>query len=120
MAKLSKNVDGSLAYNKNLRAEIETDVNESPRARVHSVEWRKIQNGDPVEINPSVGHGYRIMTVAEWAARWKVSVGGEAVGAVLAWISSGKKLQCGYSATTTSQSASIATAPTPKSTTSPR
>ena len=72
MAKVSKKADDSLAYNKNLRAEIETDVNESPRARVHSVEWRKIQDGDPVEINPSVGHGYRIMTVAEWAARWKV------------------------------------------------
>ena len=71
MAKASKPVSDALAYNKNLRAEIETDVNENPRARVHSVEWRKIQNGDPVEINPSVGHGYRIMTVAEWAARWK-------------------------------------------------
>ena len=61
----------ALAYNKNLRAEIETDVNEKPRARVHSVEWRKIMMGEPVEINPSIGHGYKIMTVDEWAGRWK-------------------------------------------------
>lgn len=27
--------------------------------------------GEPVEINPSVGFGYRIMTVEEWSARWK-------------------------------------------------
>jgi hypothetical protein len=27
--------------------------------------------GDPVEINPSVGQGFRVMSVAEWAARWK-------------------------------------------------
>ncbi len=60
-----------LSYNTNLRAEIETDVNEAPRARVHSVEWRKIMDGEPVEINPSIGHGYKIMTVDEWAGRWK-------------------------------------------------
>ena len=60
-----------LSYNTNLRAEIETDVNENPRARVHSVEWRKIMEGEPVEINPSIGHGYKIMTVDEWAGRWK-------------------------------------------------
>lgn len=71
MSKAKKVLPDELAYNKNLRAEIETDVNENPRARVHSVEWRKIHIGDPVEINPSIGHGYKIMTVAEWAARWK-------------------------------------------------
>ena len=60
-----------LSYNTNLRAEIETDVNENPRARVHSVEWRKIMEGEPVEINPSIGHGHRIMSVDEWAGRWK-------------------------------------------------
>ncbi len=27
--------------------------------------------GLPVEINPSVGQGYRLMSVDEWAARWK-------------------------------------------------
>lgn len=28
--------------------------------------------GEPVEINPSVGHGFKIMTVDEWTSRWKV------------------------------------------------
>ena len=42
MSKAKKPVPEGLAYNKNLRAEIETDVNDSPRARVHQVEWRKI------------------------------------------------------------------------------
>jgi hypothetical protein len=28
-------------------------------------------NGDPVEINPSIGQGYKVMDVEEWAARWK-------------------------------------------------
>ena len=27
--------------------------------------------GEPVEINPTVGHGFKIMTVDEWAKRWK-------------------------------------------------
>ena len=51
-----------LSYNTNLRAEIKSEVNEKPKARVHSKEWQKIQNGDPVEINPSVGHGYKVTT----------------------------------------------------------
>ena len=42
MSKAKKPAAEELAYNKNLRAEIETDVNNSPRARVHQVEWRKI------------------------------------------------------------------------------
>ena len=42
MSKAKKPVPDELAYNRNLRAEIETDVNDSPRARVHQVEWRKI------------------------------------------------------------------------------
>jgi hypothetical protein len=25
--------------------------------------------GDPVEINPSIGSGYRVMTAEEWASR---------------------------------------------------
>jgi len=32
--------------------------------------WRR-RAGDPVEINPSVGHGLKIMTVDEWISRWK-------------------------------------------------
>lgn len=58
-------------YNRNLRASVKTEVNETPKAKVHQVEWNKIMQGDPVEINPSIGHGYKIMTVDEWSARWK-------------------------------------------------
>jgi len=61
----------AVLYNKNLSADIETDVNEAPRALVHSREWAKIMRGDPVEINPAVGFGYKIMSVAEWSSRWK-------------------------------------------------
>lgn len=60
-----------LKYNTNLRADIATEVNSKPKARVHSREWQKIMEGDPVEINPSVGYGYKVMSVAEWSARWK-------------------------------------------------
>lgn len=27
--------------------------------------------GEPVEINPSVGEGFKVMSVEEWAGRWK-------------------------------------------------
>lgn len=47
-------------YNTDLRAEIQTEVNDAPKARVHSVEWRKVMEGDPVEINPSLGHGFKV------------------------------------------------------------
>ena len=60
-----------LKYNTNLRAPITTAINDKPKARVHSREWQKIMSGDPVEINPSVGYGYKIMSVDEWSARWK-------------------------------------------------
>ena len=60
-----------LSYNTDLRAPIEAEVNDKPKARVHAREWQKIMAGDPVEINPSVGYGYKIMTVDEWSARWK-------------------------------------------------
>ena len=36
-------------------------MNADPKASVHSVEWRKIMNGDPVEINPCLGNGLKIM-----------------------------------------------------------
>jgi hypothetical protein len=55
----------------NLRAEIQSATDVKPMVKVHSREWAKIMQGDPVEINPSIGHGYKIMTVDEWAARWK-------------------------------------------------
>ena len=60
-----------LKYNTNLSAPISAAVNGAPKARVHSREWQKIQNGDPVEINPSIGYGYKIMSVDEWSSRWK-------------------------------------------------
>ena len=52
-----------LAYNTNLRAPIYTEVNPTPKARVHSREWQKIMNAEPVEINPSVGYGYKVCLV---------------------------------------------------------
>merc|ERR1711959_845660 len=57
-------------YLQDMRADMKTYVNASPRAAVHQVEWRKIMAGDPVEINPSFGHGMKVMTVAEWSAHW--------------------------------------------------
>ena len=53
-------VQEPLAYNTNLRAPITTEVNSKPKARVHSREWQKIMNAEPVEINPSVGYGYKV------------------------------------------------------------
>ena len=52
-------------YHANLRAPVLEEVNETPKARVHRVEWSKIMDGQPVEINPSVGSGYKVMTVGE-------------------------------------------------------
>ena len=63
--------DWTHAYAEDLRAEIYTEVNADPKAFVHSREWAKIMRGDPVEINPSIGNGLKIMTVDEWSARWK-------------------------------------------------
>lgn len=31
----------------------------------------RVQTGEPVEINPSIGHGFKIMPVSEWSHRWK-------------------------------------------------
>lgn len=59
------------AYHDNLRADVATFIGEGPKAFVHSREWKKVMNGDPVEINPSVGHGFKIMTIDEWTSRWK-------------------------------------------------
>eukprot|EP00879_Flechtneria_rotunda_P003561 GHRR01003795.1.p1 GENE.GHRR01003795.1~~GHRR01003795.1.p1 ORF type:complete len:147 (+),score=35.71 GHRR01003795.1:251-691(+) len=60
-------------YNEDLRAPIDTSINDKPKMKVHQVEWAKVLAGDPVEINPSVGSGYKVMSVDEWAARWKRS-----------------------------------------------
>lgn len=61
----------NVLYHANLRAPISEEVNDTPKARVHRVEWNKIMDGQPVEINPSLGSGYKIMAVQEWSSRWK-------------------------------------------------
>lgn len=61
----------NVLYHANLRAAVSEEVNDTPKARVHRVEWNKIMNEDPVEINPSIGSGYKVMTVEEWSSRWK-------------------------------------------------
>lgn len=52
----------------NLRAPIVTRVADAPTVRVHSVEWRKVQAGEPVEINPSVRDGAKEFGVASAGA----------------------------------------------------
>jgi hypothetical protein len=49
---------------------------------------QQVLSGDPVEINPSKGSGFRVMSVDEWAARFKRS---EAFPACLACSSSNTK-----------------------------
>jgi hypothetical protein len=114
-------------YNEDLRAPLQTAVGDSPKVKVHRVEWAKVRQqgsgfaglaaagswaqtllhqrlvcccrvspgdpavappclhllvcthvchtqvmaGDPVEINPSTGSGFRVMSVDEWAARFR-------------------------------------------------
>ncbi|EFJ48586.1 hypothetical protein VOLCADRAFT_90712 [Volvox carteri f. nagariensis] len=87
-----------LKYCSDLEGPIQTAVSREPRAPVHRVEWRKcwqprrlggstgtelirggwegaqrkgVMSGDPVEINPSIGSGYKVMSVGEWSSRWK-------------------------------------------------
>eukprot|EP00775_Hariotina_reticulata_P006625 gene6625-6853_t len=62
-----------VSYNENLQAPIQTAVSDAPKVLVHRVEWQKVIHGDPVEINPSVGEGFKVMSVEEWADRWKNS-----------------------------------------------
>ncbi|GLC34397.1 hypothetical protein PLESTB_000732800 [Pleodorina starrii] len=61
----------ALKYCADLQGPVQTAMSAEPRAPVHRVEWRKVMNGDPVEINPSIGSGYKVMSVSEWSARWK-------------------------------------------------
>lgn len=42
----------------------------APQGPVHGVEWDRVMRGDPVQINPSDGAGFKVMTVKEWSARW--------------------------------------------------
>lgn len=64
------------SYAAALRAPLSQTVrtaDEGPAAggKGRAAEWRKVLSGDPVEINPSAGDGFRVMSVAEWAARWR-------------------------------------------------
>lgn len=63
-----RDLDVARAYLKNLKAEIQVEVRNNPCRRK---EWYKILKGDPVEIPPSYGNGYRVMTIDEWARDWK-------------------------------------------------
>jgi hypothetical protein len=53
-------------------------VGVNPRAPDHAVEWRRVLEGDPVEVNPSEGYGLKVMTIAEWCGKWKVRRAGAA------------------------------------------
>lgn len=63
-------VQGAEQYNTNLRAPVSTSVHDSPKAPVHGLEWQRLMRGDPVQINPSDGQGFRVMSVREWTARF--------------------------------------------------
>lgn len=54
------------------QAPIYTEVNPLPRTRDHEVGWRRVLNGDPVEISANDGAGFKVMTKTEYAAAWKV------------------------------------------------
>eukprot|EP01024_Parvocaulis_polyphysoides_P016281 TRINITY_DN17226_c0_g1_i3.p2 TRINITY_DN17226_c0_g1~~TRINITY_DN17226_c0_g1_i3.p2 ORF type:complete len:130 (-),score=17.09 TRINITY_DN17226_c0_g1_i3:165-521(-) len=58
-------------YCEDLKAPVLSKIGDVPHVQMHKVEWNKIMNGEPVEINPSTGSGYRVMSAEEWAARWK-------------------------------------------------
>ncbi len=61
----------TIHYNADLRAPVSTATGAAPKARVHAVEWARLMDGLPLEINPSTGQGFRCMSVDEWSARWK-------------------------------------------------
>ena len=56
----------TFVYCHDLRDDIHTVVAPAPTARVHRIEWDKIMNGDPVEINPSIGEGFRVRSIASF------------------------------------------------------
>lgn len=59
------------SYCSSLQTDLTTHVGAAPRAVVHASEWAKVIAGEPVEINPSIGHGFKVMTVDEYTALWK-------------------------------------------------
>jgi len=44
-----------------------------PAAAATAAPPPQVMSGDPVEINPSTGNGYRVMSVEEWSARFRRS-----------------------------------------------
>ncbi|KXZ42058.1 hypothetical protein GPECTOR_214g440 [Gonium pectorale] len=71
LAMTGNNTRKAHRYCDDLAAPVRTHVGTEPYAPVHRVEWRKVMDGEPVEINPSIGSGYKVMSVQEWSARWK-------------------------------------------------
>ncbi|KAI8464763.1 MAG: hypothetical protein J3K34DRAFT_380210 [Monoraphidium minutum] len=60
-------------YHTDLRAPVTTVVGPEPHAKVHRSEIIKVRQGLPVEINPSVGDGFKVMDWAEYFGRFKAS-----------------------------------------------
>lgn len=50
----------TLHYSSDLRVPIKCSSGASPHVQMHRVEWGKVMDGKPVEINPSVGDGMRV------------------------------------------------------------
>lgn len=71
MADANAAEDKVLTYCDDLKAPLATAVSDRPRAVVHASEWKKVMAGEPVEINPSIGHGLKVMAVEEYTALWK-------------------------------------------------
>ena len=47
-------------------------MNAHPRAMEHKVGWRRVLAGDPVEVSANDGGGFKVMTINEYTAAWKV------------------------------------------------
>ena len=42
----------------------------------HKVGWRRVLAGDPVEVSANDGGGFKVMTINEYTAAWKVRLAG--------------------------------------------
>ena len=71
----SRRADARAAVAARLRcaqAPIYTELNTHPRAMEHKVGWRRVLAGDPVEVSANDGGGFKVMTINEYTAAWKV------------------------------------------------
>jgi len=127
MSKAKKPNPEFLSYNKNLRAEIETDINDSPRARVHQVEWRKIMvslaHRDSAVLKETFQLLYLesdsvflFLLLLRQESRWRSTHQSGTASKLCRFLNG----HTGGRETTTSQSACTAKATTPKSITSHR